>query len=372
MLLLTLAKQRLHSPISLLLPCFFSSSILDPQIPSFMVKDYLLSTFGFSPNKVATISKPIANLKSPENPDAVHRFLQHQGFSESEIKAIVARRPTILCSSPENILGPNLRALRGMGLSDSTLTQIILYSPVVLQLSSAVSRINFWRHFVGGEEAALVKAIKCNMGLISHDIDGGIATKISLLQSHGFSTHDIGRIVCTVPFFIMCRVSTMEATLKRAKDLGIQTKSRMFALCLRAMSSLSKEAFQKKMEIFKSFGWSEEEFISVLLKAPNMVCLSEENLKAKVDFFLGETKCELSYITSRPWLLTHSLEKKLRPRHRVLRLLESKDLAGRRKDFYSAISLTDSKFVAKYILPYKEDIPELHKAYVAACTPRAG
>lgn len=338
-----------------------------------MVDEYLMASCGFSLDKATKFSKRLTHLKSPEKPDAVLRFLKHQGFSEADIKTLVLWYPPLLSSSPETILEPNLRALRNIGLSSSTLTQIILASPSALQIDSAVPRITFWWDFFGGDEAALVKVCKHNKFLIGFDISKNIMPKISLLQSHGFSSHDIKRMVLSIPRFINNSVGLMEKLLERTKELGFHPESGMFVLGLQTVTGVTREKLQKKMEIFKSFGWSEEDFLSGLQKAPTMARLSEENLRAKMDFLLGEARCDHSYITANPWILLSSLEKTMRPRHHVLHLLKSKGLSskGKGQGLYGVMNLSNIKFVEKYILLHKNVIPELHEAYLTARTSRS-
>lgn len=159
----------------------------------------------------------------------------------------------------------------------------------------------------------------------------------------------------------------MEDVIVRTRELGFQPGSPMFVSGLQALIGNSRDMLHKKMELLMSFGWSENDFFSALRKYPLMVKISGNNLEAKMNFLTGEVGCDLSYIASTPQLLTCSLEKRIKPRHRVLSLLESKGLVSKNPVFYYAIRMTDRKFVERYILPYKEEISGLLETYLAAC-----
>lgn len=361
-ILLLLAKKK---PFSITLPLlaayhrFYSASATQNQVPkhpNFIVDEYLKTSCGFSMDKAAKISKRLTHLKSPEKPDSVLRFLNHQGFSEAEIHTLISLYPPLLSSSAETTLEPNLDALQNIGLSSSTLTKIILTCPEVLQLLSSVPRIKFWLDFFGGDEADLIKAFKRSRRLIGLEINKNIVPKISLLQSHGFSTHDIKRMVLLMPRFFHNSIGLIEKLLERAEELGFHPESGMFVIGLQAVYSVSKETLQRKIGIFKSFGWSESEFLSAFHKTPNIVKFSEENLRAKMEFLLGEVTCGPSYIATNPGLLAYSLEKRMRPRQHVLHLLESNKLPGKEREqrFHSLMKMSNNKFMEKYITSTQE------------------
>ena len=55
------------------------------------------------------------------------------------------------------------------------------------------------------------------------------------------------------------------------------------------------------------------------------------------------------------------------PRHYVLKALKVKGLVEKDVDFYTAVALTEKKFIKRFIDPCKNSAPGLADAYAAAC-----
>ncbi|CAL9771455.1 unnamed protein product [Musa acuminata subsp. burmannicoides] len=122
---------------------------------------------------------------------------------------------------------------------------------------------------------------------------------------------------------------------------------------------VSKERFEAKGELMRSFGWSESEFSSAVMKNPTFLCISLDMLRRKVEFFINVVAYTPSFIASHPNLLLSSLQKTVIPRFRVLEMLNTKGLWTRRGTFLSYVTISNTKFMEKIVLPYKEKVPEL-------------
>lgn len=253
-----------------------------------------------------------------------------------------------------------------MGFTAAELERLISSNARILIVAPAIPRLEFWQAFIGGDNRKdLVSVLTRNRGLITHDIVSGIAPKMLLLKEHGLSQRDIVGLVKRGHGFITRSSKTIEAVLNSAKELGLDTKSPMFGHTLSSLVSFSSDSFKAKMEIFRGFGWSEEELLAAFKKAPSFLHLSEENIREKMEFLVGRAGCKQSYIALNPLLLTFSLEKRLRPRHYVMEVLKSKGIMGRAR-FSKIMCLTEKKFVESVILPCKEQVPNIHELYIAA------
>ncbi|KAH0683609.1 hypothetical protein KY290_022232 [Solanum tuberosum] len=78
---------------------------------------------------------------------------------------------------------------------------------------------------------------------------------------------------------------------------------------------------------------------------------------------MNEVGCTSEYLASHSRLLTHSLEKRVIPRYRVLKILNEKHLK-RGVGLFTAVSMTPSKFMEAILLPYKDKIPIAYEAYM--------
>jgi mTERF domain-containing protein len=78
---------------------------------------------------------------------------------------------------------------------------------------------------------------------------------------------------------------------------------------------------------------------------------------------------EPRYIVERPVLLTYNLDKRLVPRHNVMKVLQEKGLLNSNKDFFTITTFGEEAFKSKFINCHKDSVPALADAYAAA---RAG
>lgn len=303
-----------------------------------------------------------------ENLNSVTHFFKHHGFTDSNISSIVSKRPRILSLDIEKSLRPNLFALRAMGFADDELHKLITANPCVLSSPAAIPRLEFWRTFLNGDNKLLLLALTRNCGLILHDIDKNVTPKIAFLKDLGLSEDDIRLIVVRYSGIFIRSLSSIDALMKRAQELGFRRDSTMFLNGLWTLSKLGSKLFVARMELFKSFGWSEEEFLTAFRKFPHFANLAEENIREKMEFLVGRAGIVQSYIASRPMILNYSLERRLMPRYHVMNILKLNESIGREWDFYSMVSISEKNFVNRVILRYKVEIPALYGTYVAACS----
>ncbi|KAJ6791902.1 transcription termination factor MTERF8, chloroplastic-like isoform X2 [Iris pallida] len=368
MFLLLLRKKHHHFRTSCLhfLPPKHHLTSSPPEPPTFITQ-YLIDSCGFSPAAAAKASKRISHLTSPDRPDSVRHFLKHNDFTDSDIRAFISRYPRILCTSVERSMAPNLRALSALGFSQPDLRRLVAANPQALQLASAVPCAQFFGSLLRGCTKKLLLALTRNRGLLTLDVDTGIAAKISLLKAHGLTADDIGVLLVRGQGFIVRSVSSIETLLKRAQELGFVPGTPMYIHCLLSLSGLTGEKLKAKMEIYRSLGWSEGELSLALRKHPFVLRLSEENIRRKMEFLVGTAGCTLAYITLRPQLISYSLEKRLIPRHHVLGILKSNELIDRERDFYGFMCITERDFVDDVILPHRDRLPTLLETYTDTC-----
>ena len=68
-------------------------------------------------------------------------------------------------------------------------------------------------------------------------------------------------------------------------------------------------------------------------------------------------------IVKRPILLSYSLEKRLLPRHCVMKILQEKGLLSSKRAFYSFARIGEETFKLKYIDCHDDSVPGLADAY---------
>ena len=130
---------------------------------------------------------------------------------------------------------------------------------------------------------------------------------------------------------------------------------------------MSKEKLAAKLELLKrTLGCSESEVSIAVSKMPQILGLSDVTLLRKIEFLVNEAAMEPQYIVQRPILLAFSLEKRLVPRHHVMKVLQEKGLLNSNMNLFSLAHLTEEAFKSKFIDSHKDSVPGLADAYAAA------
>jgi mTERF domain-containing protein, mitochondrial len=357
-----------HHLLPLLSPLLHLSSSPQPQKEMPFLTQYLITSLGFSPVQALKVStrRNLARIKSPDQPEAVMKFLSDAGLSNTQIKAAVSLVPSLLGCNLDKTLKPNVQEWVAKGFSEKLMVQFILHCPKVLAAKRTPSNLLFLRDFLGATNEALFKSIRRNNSLISLDFNKNFIPNVNLLKEYGFSNQDIVNLLENGSRCMNIDLDSFRRTVELIEELGLARGSRMFLYGLKAIGSFNKDKILKKVELYKStYGWSLEDIHLAFKKHPYILEFSEEKIKSNMDFLIKKVKLEPKIIASQPSLLGLSVKKRLVPRHHVLSILAAK---GLNKDwsFSSLCCLTEKKFLEKYVEPYKKDVPELAQAYFAA------
>ncbi|XP_064944100.1 transcription termination factor MTERF15, mitochondrial-like [Musa acuminata AAA Group] len=349
---------------------FFSSSSVDPAAavgvtispdPNFMV-EYLVNSCGFSPSKAAMFSKPLAHLRSTEKPDAVLNFMRSQGFDGAAIRKVISMKPNYLCYNVETNLAPKFQFLRDLGLSESDIVDAIVKNPAILCLEvhrSFVPKLEMWESLLGSRELVL-KHLKKARRFFFSSVEKTLHPNLKFLRDEcGIPEERVSVVLRSHPQLITRKPESLRALVARADELGMPRQSRMFVRTLDVLQMVSKERFEAKFELMRSFGWSESEFSSAVRKAPTFLCMSLDMLRRKVEFFINVVGYTPSFIADKSNLLLFCLQKRVIPRFRVTEMLKSKGLLTGQAKFPYILTLSDTKFLEKFVLPHKENVPEL-------------
>ncbi|CAL9771445.1 unnamed protein product [Musa acuminata subsp. burmannicoides] len=348
---------------------FFSSSVdlaaavgvtTSPD-PHFMV-EYLVNSCGFSPSEAAKFSKPLAHLRSTEKPDAVLNFMRSQGFDGAGIRKLISLKPNYLCVNVEKRLAPKFQFLRDLGLSESDIVDAILKNHGILLFNvqrSVVPKLEMWESLLGSRELVL-NHLKKTGWFFSSSVEKTLHPNLKFLRDEcGIPEERVSVVLRSHPQLISRKPESLRALVARADELGMPRQSRMFVRTLDALLMVSKERFEAKVELMRSFGWSESEFSSVVRKVPTFLCISLDMMRRKMEFFINVVGYTPSFIASQPSILLYSLQKRVIPRFRVTEMLKLKGLWTGKYKFTSILVFTDTKFMEKFVLPHKENVPEL-------------
>ncbi|KAJ4964295.1 hypothetical protein NE237_024234 [Protea cynaroides] len=134
-------------------------------------------------------------------------------------------------------------------------------------------------------------------------------------------------------------------------------------IALVGFSSLNKSTWKHKLEVYGSWGLSEDETILAFRKYPWCMLLSEKKIRGQMDFFVNKMGWELAVIVRSPQILGFSLEKRVIPRCSVLRVLQLKGLVEKDHSIATVLTKSDELFLEKFVTKYEKEVPQLLDVY---------
>ncbi|KAK8921864.1 hypothetical protein KSP39_PZI020302 [Platanthera zijinensis] len=364
------------SKISILLPPsntltslrLFTSKADEPSPKTPFIVKYLIDSLGLSSSEALKCSKFLTHVKSPSKPDSVIEFFRKNGFTDADIKRIVCSNSRVVCAKIDSTLKPKFEVLRELGFSDTQITKLITANPLTLSYLSYCNvrpRIEFFNTIIDSKDD-IIKAILRDMCLLTCSLEKTIKPNIAFLRECQFSNQRISSLLIHSRRVISRPLNTLKSIAKRVDELGLPRESGMFYYGFLSLCRLNSDMVDAKIKLLTSLGFSESEVLSLILKHPLILCLSGKNLQEKVDFFVKEVGCKLSYLCCHPFLLSLSLNKRLIPRNYVMELIIEKGFLKKKVGIVHFASMPEGKFLEKYIVSFQKRMPELPDVYLSA------
>ncbi|CAL5019595.1 unnamed protein product [Urochloa decumbens] len=365
-------KQRLLSALRAAAPVPAASlhrlSLSTATPPTgFLAEDYLVGSCGLTPAQARKASKYLTRLCSPVKPDAVRAFLAGIGLAEADVAAAIVSYPLLLSGKVDETLTPRIAQLREIGLSLPQISRLITVAPEVLFSPVKISRLAFYLSFLGSYDK-VHSALNRSSYLLRSDLDTVVKPNIAFLQQCGLSEYDIGKRFLMRSRILLTEPQRVKEIAARAEELGVPRDSLMFKHVLLILYGVNAGRLNAKLSFLKKvIGCSEAELGNLVRKMPTILSYSESKIGRTLEFLKVEVGLEPSYVLYRPAMLGYSIERRLMPRHCVIRILKAKGFLSKEIDFFSTICTTEESFVEKFLLPYNKSVPGLIEAYAAAC-----
>ncbi|XP_068307407.1 transcription termination factor MTEF1, chloroplastic-like [Pyrus communis] len=220
---------------------------------------------------------------------------------------------------------------------------------------------------------------------------------LGLLRDHGFADSEISKLVSKVPRLLLADPEkillpkleflrslglqarallspsvgtvTPESVCQKPDDfnkdvekvvgMGFTPKTLTFVNGLHVIATITKSTWVHKLEVYKSCGWTEEEILLAFRKKPTCMCLSEKNIRSKMDFLVNKMGWQPAYLARYPDFLSLSLERRIIPRCSVIRVLLVKGLLKKKYSISSLLITIDSCFISKFVTRYQGSVPQL-------------
>ncbi|XP_071711883.1 transcription termination factor MTERF8, chloroplastic-like [Rutidosis leptorrhynchoides] len=330
--------------------------------------DFLTRSLGFTKESAISSCSKVRRLRTTRNFDSVVGVLKKYGFDDAQIKDLVSWIPKILLYRANETLKPKLRVFLELGLSGSDLISLLKRNPSLFELglqSRIIPTIDYLRSLLGSNEK-VVETINRSRWLFSTSIALRMFTaNIVMLRSYGFSDEQIGKFVNRNAMHFTQPPSWLTSKLNWIESkLGVTRDSTVFFRCFHAMCSNSIVLMEKKMEVYKSYGFSDQELTFLFKNQPYCFALSEDTIRDKLSFFMNELGYTPAYLASCPNLFSLSLEKRVKPRYEVVKILKAKMLLGRHS-LITLVTYPELRF-QDYLRRFEKEIPDLYETYVSS------
>ncbi|XP_059652925.1 uncharacterized protein LOC132300019 [Cornus florida] len=336
-----------------------------PNLHSFTV-DYLIKSCGFPPEKALSASK-YTNFETPDKPDSVLTLFRNHGFTDTQISVLIRKLPRLLLSDPENTLLPKMEFFHSKGFSTQDIAKILSAAPGVLRRSlenQIIPTYNFFKALLKTEEKTNV-VIKHFPGILLYDdLHICVVSNIETLREIGMPESIIVSFFTNQPQAFTPNADRFKEIVEEVKKMGFNPTKTMFGAAINALRAMSKSTWEKKVEVYKKWGLSEDQILVAFRKYPMFMVASEDKITGIIDFFVNKMGWESSIVARRPVLLGLSLERRIIPRCLVYQIMLSKGLI--KKDFGLMMRMLESPescFRKKYVKKYEEEAHELLKLY---------
>jgi len=335
---------------------FSTSTAFDKQ--SFTIS-YLINSCGFSPQTASNVSQTIT-LSNSQKPDSVIAFFTTHGFSYSQIRLILTRKPKLLlCKDPNKLLLPKFQFLLSKGASTSDIVRIVNANPKFF-LRSLHDHIIPTYHFVRGFLKSDKQTITCINCYISESLRR-IESNVKLLLDNGVSHSNIARLLHR-RHNILC-FHHLWNTVEELKQLGFNASTSPFSVAFLAKRTVNKAKWDHKVETFKKWSWSDQHILQAFKKQPSCMLLSVHKINAIMTFWVHHLGLDSLDLARAPGILKGSLEKTIIPRASVVQFLVSKGLRRKDASIYLPFVVSEKVFLKKFVNGFEEYSSDLLKLY---------
>ncbi|OVA10040.1 Mitochodrial transcription termination factor-related [Macleaya cordata] len=340
-----------------------SSSSSSASASSFVVS-YLMNSCGLSEDKALSASKKV-HFKITSRPDSVLAFLENNGFTKPYISKIITNRPRVLLSNPYKTLKPKVEFFNSIGLSGLDLVKILSKDPDLLKRSlenQLIPTFAFLKTIVHTDENVIV-LVKCLSRILKHDPATVLVPNIRFLRDQGVPESNISMLLKIKPSSLLLNAGRFKEIVEEIKGMGFDPLLRQFTRAIHGMTSMSNSTWESKLDVYKRWGWSEDEIQTAFRKQPFCMVASEKKIMAIMDFLVNQMGYNTSLMVKCPEVLLLSLEKRIIPRCLVIEILVSKGLIKKEILITTILRMVEKSFLKKYVIKYEQEVPELLKTY---------
>ncbi|OMO87128.1 Mitochodrial transcription termination factor-related protein [Corchorus olitorius] len=272
--------------------------------------------------------------------------------------------PRLLLCNAEKTLLPKFQFFYSKGIPSSDLSVVLSSTPTVLQSNldnRIIPNFNSFTDLTRCDDSEVFLAYKDCSNILTCSFQSVVDRNVALLRQHGVADSNIMTELVRHPRLFTLNHDKLRKSVEEVEKLGFNPLKSYFLAALLVLVQISKSTWERKLNAYRKWGWSDEEIVSSFEKFPNCMLLSERNIAATMNFYVNTIGWKCSYIANRPLLLGYSLERRIIPRYSVLQSLLSKGLIKKEVPLLQLLKSSEKKFLQRFVTPYED--PHLLKLY---------
>ncbi|KAJ0775563.1 putative transcription regulator mTERF family [Helianthus annuus] len=327
---------------------------------------YLTQTLDFPKPRAVFFVNRFSSTQT--NPQSVILFLKSHGFNLTDIHKWVTQSPQILFSDVDKTLKSRIQFFQDLGLTGSDLGKFISKNPVYLsnrfeeRLKPCVDIVKRLMLDDHNNENLIRTLRRCNWVDIKQPVVR-VSANVKYLEQCGIVGAQLATVITRQPRLLIMSESDLKELVSKVLDMGFSIDNRMLVHAIYTVSCLSDKTFERKLDLFRSYGFTKDEFLSMFKKAPGLLRVSEAKLKTGIGFFVNTVKFDREVLVRRPSCLMLSLEERVIPRFKILDIMMSKRILKKMPKFLNVMWLPEDEFLEKFISKDRNHAEELLLAY---------
>ncbi|XP_030973678.1 uncharacterized protein LOC115993845 [Quercus lobata] len=325
---------------------------------------YLINSLGFTPETALSASKYV-HFETPEKADVVVKFLKNHGFSQTQISNLIRRCPGLLKSNPEKTLLPKMEFFSSKGIPSPDLAKMFSGFPDLFRRSlekQIIPSFDLFKSLLQSEDKTLQALQRCP-GMFTYSLETYVVPNINTLRESGVPESFIISILQKQPRAFRVNPVQFREAVEKVKEMGFNPSTMKFTTAVHAVRSMSKSTWERKFNVYKKWGWTEDEVSMAFRIQPWCMTVSEEKIMRVMDFLVNNMGMESSLIKKHSVLFSLSLEKRLIPRGLVLQVLLSKGLVKKNFQMHAYFECPEKTFLQKFVMIHEDEASELLKLY---------
>ena len=186
---------------------------------------------------------------------------------------------------------------------------------------------------------------------------------VKLLIDYGVCDSAIARLLLTRPTILVLIDFDFISALEEVKGLGFDPSTTAFGTALVTKQCMSKILWDKKVDVFKRWGWSDEVVIRVFRRRPCLKLTSIDKINLVMSFWVNQMGWDPLALAKCPLVFSYSLPKSIIPRASVLQFLLMKGLLKKNASLAAPFAYSEKMFLSKFIFSFEEESDYLLKLY---------